>query len=141
MGENLIPVGEGDGNLVFFTEWINVLAHPNNRHKLTYLVRLQLSIMPQPPSEMVQSPTPIYPPPLQPGDCLAVLAPSGALRELESFKQGIALWRSWGFDVDVPAAVSQKWGYLAGRDKERRQAWIEALTNPDYKAILCARGG
>lgn len=85
--------------------------------------------------------TPIYPPPLQPGDRLAVIAPSGALRELDSFKKGLDLWRSWGFEVDVPAAVGQKWGYLAGRDEDRRQAWIEALANPDYKAILCARGG
>lgn len=86
-------------------------------------------------------PTPIYPPPLQPGDRLAVLAPSGALREMDSFKRGLDLWRSWGFEVDVPSAVGQRWGYLAGRDEDRRQAWIDALTNPDYKAILCARGG
>ncbi|MEY3300102.1 MAG: hypothetical protein RLZZ597_3362, partial [Cyanobacteriota bacterium] len=121
--------------------------------------------MPQPPSEMVQSPqsergaiadppdaplapaaTPVtvqalYPPPLQPGDRLTVMAPSGALRELDAFNQGLELWRSWGFEVDVAAAVGQKWGYLAGRDEDRRQAWMEALTNPDYKAILCARGG
>lgn len=82
-----------------------------------------------------------YPPALVPGDRLVVVAPSGALRELEQFKRGIELWRSWGFELEVPPPVGQRWGYLAGTDDTRREQLALALANPDYKGILCARGG
>ncbi|TVQ13055.1 MAG: LD-carboxypeptidase [Leptolyngbya sp. DLM2.Bin27] len=82
-----------------------------------------------------------YPPPLQPGDRLRVIAPSGALRELESFNQGLEVWRSWGFGVDVGPGVGDRWGYLAGADGDRRQQLGQALADPTYKGILCARGG
>ncbi len=82
-----------------------------------------------------------YPPPLQPGDRLRVIAPSGALRELDSFNQGLEIWRNWGFGVDVDPGVSEQWGYLAGSDGDRRQQLGHALADPTYKGILCARGG
>lgn len=82
-----------------------------------------------------------YPPPLQPGDRLRVIAPSGALRELDSFNQGLEVWRSWGFGVDVGPGVGDQWGYLAGADDNRRQQLGHALADPTYKGILCARGG
>ncbi len=82
-----------------------------------------------------------YPPFLAAGDRLMVIAPSGALRELESFNQGVNLWRNWGFEVEVSPAVEQRWGYLAGADPARRKHLAEALTNPTCRGILCARGG
>jgi muramoyltetrapeptide carboxypeptidase len=81
------------------------------------------------------------PPPLQPGERLMVIAPSGALREMESFKQGIEIWRSWGFEVDLHPAFSERWGYLAGTDMVRRQQLADALQNDRYRGIICARGG
>lgn len=82
-----------------------------------------------------------YPPPLRAGDRLRAIAPSGALRELESFNQGLEIWRSWGFTVDVSPGVSDQWGYLAGADANRRQQLGQALADPTYRGILCARGG
>lgn len=82
-----------------------------------------------------------WPPPLQPGDRLRVIAPSGALRELEHFNQGLEIWRSWGFTVDVSPGTSDRWGYLAGADLSRRQQLGHALADPTYQGILCARGG
>ncbi|MGF1570067.1 MAG: LD-carboxypeptidase [Nodosilinea sp.] len=82
-----------------------------------------------------------YPAPLQPGDRLRVIAPSGALRELEMFQQGIDLWRSWGFEVVVDSAVQAQWGYLAGTDQHRRVQLANALADPACRGILCARGG
>jgi muramoyltetrapeptide carboxypeptidase len=81
------------------------------------------------------------PPPLQPGERLMVIAPSGALREMESFKQGIEIWRSWGFEVDLHPAFSERWGYLAGTDMVRRQQLADALQNDRYRGVICARGG
>jgi muramoyltetrapeptide carboxypeptidase len=82
-----------------------------------------------------------YPPFLQAGDRLVVVAPSGALRELEPFHQGVELWRSWGFEVVIPPAVEQQWGYLAGPDHGRRDQLAGAIADPTCRGILCARGG
>ncbi|PSN18621.1 LD-carboxypeptidase [filamentous cyanobacterium CCP5] len=84
---------------------------------------------------------PQLPTPLRPGDRLLVIAPSGALRERQAFDQGVEIWRSWGFEVDLAPDFDQRWGYLAGTDAHRRQQLLEALKAPEYRGILCVRGG
>lgn len=81
------------------------------------------------------------PPPLQPGDELWVIAPSGALRELSAFEAGVALWADQGYRVTVLPGVHDRWGYLAGADADRRHQLLTALTAPHCRGILCARGG
>lgn len=79
--------------------------------------------------------------PLKPGDLLRVIAPSGCLRELEAFEQGVEVWRSRGYQVEVSPGFDDRWGYLAGKDENRLDQLTEALNNPKCRAILCARGG
>lgn len=81
------------------------------------------------------------PTPLQPGDLLRVIAPSGALRELSAFNQGVEVWRSRGYRVEFTAGYDDRVGYLAGTDEVRRAAFETALNDPDCRGILCARGG
>lgn len=81
------------------------------------------------------------PPPLRPGDRLRVIAPSGTLRELAAFEQGVNLWRSRGYQVELSPGFDGRWGYLAGTDSDRRQQLEMALKDPKCGAILCARGG
>ncbi|HEY9806316.1 MAG TPA: LD-carboxypeptidase [Candidatus Obscuribacterales bacterium] len=81
------------------------------------------------------------PPFLQPGDRLHVIAPSGTLREFGAFQQGVEIWRSRGYDVELTPGFDDRWGYLAGSDSNRRQQLQAALKDPDCKGILCARGG
>jgi muramoyltetrapeptide carboxypeptidase len=81
------------------------------------------------------------PPPLKPNDLLRVVAPSGALRELDAFHTGVNLWRSQGYRVEFSCGFEAKWGYLAGTDDHRRHQLREALNDPDCRGILCARGG
>lgn len=81
------------------------------------------------------------PPPLQPGDLLRVVAPSGALKEFEAFERGIEIWRSRGYRVELGNNWNSRHGYLAGDDAQRRQALAEAWCDPECKGILCARGG
>ncbi|BAZ12973.1 peptidase U61 LD-carboxypeptidase A [Calothrix sp. NIES-4071] len=83
----------------------------------------------------------ITPPPLQPGDLLRVIAPSGTLRSLEPFQQGVEVWRSRGYRVEVISEINDRWGYLAGLDDQRRHHLKNAWFDPECKAILCARGG
>ncbi|BAY22341.1 peptidase U61 LD-carboxypeptidase A [Calothrix sp. NIES-2100] len=86
-------------------------------------------------------PSTILPPPLKPGDLLRVIAPSGALREFDTFYQSIEIWRSRGYQVDVPPTITDKYGYLAGSDQNRRDQLKAAWEDPNCRGILCARGG
>ncbi|MEH1927862.1 S66 peptidase family protein [Nostoc sp.] len=83
----------------------------------------------------------ILPPPLKPGDLLRVIAPSGALRELEPFARSVEIWRSHGYQVEISPKIDDKWGYLAGRDEDRHNQLAAAWQDPDCRGILCARGG
>jgi muramoyltetrapeptide carboxypeptidase len=82
----------------------------------------------------------LTPPLLQPGDTIAVISPSGALREQERFEKGLAVWRDRGYQIKLISPQEQQ-GYLAGTDEQRRHALHTAWTNPDYQAIICSRGG
>jgi muramoyltetrapeptide carboxypeptidase len=83
----------------------------------------------------------ILPPPLQPGDLLRVIAPSGALREFEAFNQGIEIWKAHGYRVEISNNLDDRHGYLAGTDAHRRQHLAAAWHDPECRGILCARGG
>ncbi|NCJ07693.1 LD-carboxypeptidase [Synechococcales cyanobacterium C] len=83
----------------------------------------------------------VLPPPLAPGDHLWVILPSGALRELELFEQGVEIWRGRGYQVHLCDTYDHRWGYLAGTDAERRLALAQGLKEPTIKGILCGRGG
>jgi muramoyltetrapeptide carboxypeptidase len=82
-----------------------------------------------------------FPPPLQIGDLLRVIAPSGRLREQTALDRGIKVWRDQGYRVEVSADVTASWGYLAGTDIARRAQLAAAWADPACRAILCVRGG
>ena len=81
------------------------------------------------------------PPPLKPGDLLYAVAPSGPLREFEAFEKGLEIWRSQGYRVELSSGCTDRWGYLAGADEQRRQQLMVALKDRDCRGVLCARGG
>ncbi|NJO42341.1 MAG: LD-carboxypeptidase [Cyanobacteria bacterium CRU_2_1] len=83
----------------------------------------------------------ILAPPLRSGDRLRVIAPSGGLREFERLQQGLEVWRSHGYQIELTPGYDRRWGYLAGTDAERRSQLKTALIDPDCRGILCARGG
>ena len=81
------------------------------------------------------------PPPLQPGDTLYVIAPSGALRDLTALQAGLAQWEAQGYHLKLAPGYDARHGYLAGTDAHRRQQLQTAWASPHYRGILCARGG
>jgi muramoyltetrapeptide carboxypeptidase len=81
------------------------------------------------------------PPPLQPGDLLKVIAPSGCLQNWESIEAGIEVWQQQGYRVERTPGCGDRWGYLAGSDDSRRAQLVEAWQDSQCKGILCARGG
>ncbi|MEB3278585.1 MAG: LD-carboxypeptidase [Lyngbya sp.] len=78
---------------------------------------------------------------LKPGDRLRVITPSGGLRDLEPFEQGLEIWRSRGYHLELCSGYNAQWGYLAGTDQARRDQLLEALNDDDCRAVLCSRGG
>jgi len=80
----------------------------------------------------------VQPPPLQFGDTVAITAPSSALRDDDSLKRGIAVFKSWGLEVHPHDLDQRRWGYLAGNDQQRRADLDQDPTPP---LLACARGG
>lgn len=78
--------------------------------------------------------------PLNPGDTIAVVAPSAALAE-DDAAQGIALLKELGYNVTAGKSVSAHDGYLAGSDELRAADINAAFADDNVKAIMCLRGG
>lgn len=83
----------------------------------------------------------IMPEPLQPGDLLKVVSPSGRLLEHDALMAGVEIWRDQGYRVEFTSGWDKQYGYLAGDDQTRRNSLAEAWFDPECKGILCARGG
>jgi muramoyltetrapeptide carboxypeptidase len=63
------------------------------------------------------------------------------LREVDKFWQGVEIWRSQGFRVEVGKGYDGRCGYLAGSDAERREQLRWAIADPACRGVLCVRGG
>ncbi|MEM9679032.1 MAG: LD-carboxypeptidase [Bacteroidota bacterium] len=84
----------------------------------------------------------IQPPYLKSGDTVAIVAPSGILKNrYREVEQAESLLKSWGLRVVVGKYVFSKDNHFAGTDDERCEDMQEALDNPNISAIWCARGG
>ncbi len=81
------------------------------------------------------------PPLLQPGDLVIAIAPSGAVKTTDALEQGLAVWRSRGYRVELGENYRSCCGYLAGSDRQRRLDLAAAWHNPECKAIVAIRGG
>lgn len=80
---------------------------------------------------------------LAPGARVAVVAPSGPVRE-ERLSAGLDILRGWDLDPVVAPHVLDRHPdlpYLAGTDADRAADLQAAWCDPDVDAVLCARGG
>ena len=80
---------------------------------------------------------------LAPGARVAVVAPSGPVRE-ERLQAGLDILRGWDLDPVVAPHVLDRHGefdYLAGTDTDRAADFQAAWCDPAVDAVLCARGG
>ena len=74
--------------------------------------------------------------PLRRGNTVATVAPSSALSSDQQLLEGLALLQSWGLQALPQTVAEREWGYLAGRDAERR-----ADLHQSAPLLACARGG
>ncbi len=79
------------------------------------------------------------PPPLAPGDLIAVVAPSGPPPRDELWS-GLA-WLRARYRIRMGSGVLARDGYLAGDDGRRIAELAGALLDGDVKAVVAARGG
>ena len=80
------------------------------------------------------------PRPLQLGDFIGILSPSGPVSH-ERLMEGIRRLQSWGFRTLLGTSVFAARGYLAGSDVERAADFNIIWSNPDVAGVICARGG
>jgi muramoyltetrapeptide carboxypeptidase len=79
------------------------------------------------------------PPPLAPGDVVAVVAPSSPFPR-DDLWRGLA-WLRQRYRLRVRPDLLAREGYLAGSDDRRRDEVARAWADPEVKAIVAARGG
>ena len=84
----------------------------------------------------------IQPPYLKAGDTVAIVAPSGILKDrTDEVEQAKRLLKSWGLNYVVGKHVFSKGNHFAGTDDERCEDVQKALDDPKISAIWAARGG
>ena len=79
------------------------------------------------------------PPALHPRDRVAVIAPASAF-DRPSFEAGLALIGA-RYRAGYGPGVFERQRYLAGDDARRLGELTAALSDPDVRAVFCARGG
>lgn len=84
----------------------------------------------------------IVPPALKRGDTIAIIAPASSPEENQDVvSQGIKMLMQKGYRIKIAPNLMTRYGYLAGTDEDRLQAFMEAWADPEVKAIWCWRGG
>ena len=82
----------------------------------------------------------VFPPPLQPGDLVAVVATARKITAAE-IAPAVRLLESWNLRVQLGATIGAEDHQFAGSDALRRADLQQALDDPTVRAVLGARGG
>ena len=82
----------------------------------------------------------IWPPPLAPGDRVALAIPASPISR-ESWQAGVEVLEGWGFGVASHPEVftARDWGQAA--DREAARLFEETWADPEVKAVIGVRGG
>ena len=83
----------------------------------------------------------LKPPPLKPGETIGVLAPSSPQRDDQRLRSGIACLRRLGYQVREGDNLWNRYGYLAGTDRERADDLNRMIGDPEIRMIVAGRGG
>ena len=81
------------------------------------------------------------PPRLQPGMTLGVVAPSSQIFERSVTHRGVAALERLGFTIVFAPHAGDRYGYLAGQDRDRADDLLGMFFRDDIDAVLCLRGG
>lgn len=111
-------------SIVFCLTFFEAIAQTENNSNITTQTKL------------------VRPPYLKAGDTVAIVAPSGVLKnrqdEVEEAKK---LLKEWGLVPIVGKNVFKRDNHFAGTEAERCEDLQKAMDDPKVSAIWCARGG
>jgi muramoyltetrapeptide carboxypeptidase len=79
------------------------------------------------------------PPPLAPGDLVAIVAPSSPFPR-DALMRGLA-WLRTRYRLRIHAEILSREGFLAGNDVRRGEELGRVMRDPEVKAVVAARGG
>ena len=82
----------------------------------------------------------ILPKRLKKGDVIGLIAPAGIITE-KQLKNTIESVEKLGYKSYHTNSALSKYGYFAGKDKERADDLMHMFTNKNVAGILCIRGG
>ena len=77
---------------------------------------------------------------LKAGDVVGIVAPAGGF-DREKFDRGVDMIESMRFRVKYPEDLFSTRGYLSAPDELRAAHLSTFFSDPEIKAVLCARGG
>lgn len=83
----------------------------------------------------------IYPPRLNPGDTLGIIAPASAPPDPKNVDRAVAVLEKLGYRIRFARHAHRRLGYLAGTDRDRASDIMQMFTDSKVSAILCVRGG
>ncbi|MBJ7882079.1 S66 peptidase family protein [Gelidibacter salicanalis] len=93
-------------------------------------------------SSIIKQHTLVRPPYLKVGDTVAIVAPSGILKNRTAeIKRAQDLLSSWGLHTVLGTHLFADGNHFAGTDAERCADFQEAMDDPTISAIWAARGG
>lgn len=72
---------------------------------------------------------------------LGLIAPASPVYDSKDFDEMLINVKNLGFTVKLGKHVKNRWGFLAGKDKDRAQDLMDMFEDPTIDAILCVRGG
>lgn len=81
------------------------------------------------------------PPRLKAGMTLGVVAPSSQIFERSVTNRGVAVLEKLGFNVVFAPHAQDRYGYLAGADRDRADDLLSMFFRDDVDAVMCMRGG
>ncbi len=84
---------------------------------------------------------PLYPPALQKGDTIGIIAPAGQLQDKGRFTQGVAILQNMGFRVKYPTTLWPGPEYLADSDDNRGAEFNRMVTDEEVNGLISLRGG
>lgn len=83
----------------------------------------------------------LKPPPLQPGDQVGILSPAGAVFLQNELDIVVDAVRGLGLVPQLAPHVLDRYGYLAGTDRDRANDINQFFADPEIKALLPVTGG
>jgi muramoyltetrapeptide carboxypeptidase len=89
----------------------------------------------------VANEAPRKPPRLRPGDTVGIAAPANPWAARSELTRALRGLEEWGLRVKLGDHVSDRHGYMAGRDGHRAADFNAMWRDPDVRAIFCLQGG